>query len=485
MDITVVEQKDNFARIDVAVEKSDYVEDYNKRLSNIASNASMRGFRKGHVPKGLILKMYGESIHIDAVSEAVSSKLMDFVQEKELKTIGQPIMPKELNQGEKLKEDEMTLTFYLALIPTVDDSILSSEDTLTYYKPTLSDEQVSEQLDRLLKSNSKFVQGDHIVPNAFISGTLAELDGDTPKEDGIKVERTLVYPDFMSDEEEKAKFDNAPKDSIIIFNPYKAYGGKKSELKALFRLDEMTDEEVEQYKDSEFSYEIKEISYSQKADLDQDFFDTVFGPDKVHSEEEALAELRGTYEQNLKANADYKFTEDLLELIKDEKLDKVDLAVDTIKEWFKGSSIAKDRSEEEIEEGFGDLLDGLRLDIIINHFTEKYNLEVSDEDLKNFTRSYVTNQLAQIGLTNPTEDMIEGQTERALANDNFRYNTQQNMLRQMVAQKIHEEGLVTIQEKEVTSDELQKLITGQGDEQPEESNSEESSTEEEKNDSAE
>lgn len=470
MDIKVVEQKDNFARIDVAVEKSDYVEDYNKRLSNIASNVSMRGFRKGHVPKGLILKMYGESIHIDAVSEAVSSKLMDFVQEQELKTIGQPIMPKELEQGEKLKEDEMTLTFYLALIPTLEDSILSTEDTLTYYKPTVTDEQVSEQLERLLKTNSKFVEGDHIVPNAFISGSLAELDGDTPKEGGIQVERTLVYPDFMTDEEEKAKFDGAPKDSIVIFNPYKAYGGKKSELKALFRLDEMTDEQVEQYKDSTFSYEIKEISYSQKADLDQEFFDKVFGPDKVHSEEEALAELRSNFEQNLKANADYKLTEDLLELIKNEKLGQVNLAEDTIEEWFKGSSIAKDRTEEEIEEGFGDLLDGLKLDIIINHFTQKYDLEVSDEDLRNFTRSYVANQLAQIGLSNPTEDMLEGQTERMLSNDNFRYNTQQNMLRQMVAQKIHEDGLVTIQEKEVTSDELQEIINGK----PEEKQSEES-----------
>lgn len=460
MDIQVVEQKDNFARIDVAVEKSDYVEDYNKRLSNIASNVSMRGFRKGHVPKGLILKMYGESIHIDAVSEAVSSKLMDFVQEKELKTIGQPIMPKELEQGDKLKEGEMTLTFYLALIPTVEDSILSTEDTLTYYKPTVTEEQVKEHLDRLQKSNSKFVQGDHIVENAFISGSLAELDGDTPKEGGIQVERTLVYPDFMTDEEEKAKFDGAPKDSIVIFNPYKAYGGKKSELKALFRLDEMTDEEAEQYRDSTFSYEIKEISYSQKAELDQEFFDKIFGPDQVHSEEEALAELRSSFEQNLKANADYKLTEDLLELIKSEKLGQVDLAEGTIEEWFKGSSIAKDRAEEEIEESFSDLLDGLKLDIIINHFTQKYDLEVSDEDLKNFTRSYVVNQLAQFGITNPTEDMIAGQTEHLLSNDNFRYNTEQNMLRQMVAQKIHEDGLLTIQEKEVTADELQEIING-------------------------
>ena len=77
------------------------------------------------------------------------------------------------------------------------------------------------------------------------------------------------------------------------------------------------------------------------------------------------------------------------------------------------------------------------------------------------------NQLAQIGLSSPTEDMIEGQVQRALSNDNFRYNTQQNMLRQMVAQKIHEEGLLTIETKEVTPDELQKIIT-EGDEKSDE-----------------
>ena len=458
MDITLVEQKDNFARIDVTVEKSDYAADYKKRLNNISTNASMRGFRKGHVPKGLILKMYGDSIHVDAVSEAVTTKLMDFIREKELKTIGQPIMPKELNQGEKLLQDEMTLTFHLALIPTISHDILGSDDQLTYYQPIINEEEVTKQLERLQQTNSKFVEGDHIVPNAFISGTLAELDGDTPKEGGIQVERTIVYPDFMTDEEEKAKFDNAPKNSIVVFNPYKAYGGKKSELKALFRLDDMSDEEVEKYKGSDFSYEIKEISYSKRAELDQEFFDTVFGPDKVHSEEEAREELKSRMEQNIKANADYKFTEDLIDLIANKKTEKVELAEDTIIEWYKGSEMAKDQSDEEIDSNLKELMKGLKLDIVINHYTEKYGLEVTEDDLSNFTRSYVINQLAQIGLTSPTEDMIEGQVQRALSNDNFRYNTQQNMLRQMVAQKIHEEGLLTVDTKEVTPDELQQII---------------------------
>ena len=458
MDITLVEQKDNFARIDVTVEKSDYAADYKKRLNNISTNASMRGFRKGHVPKGLILKMYGDSIHVDAVSEAVTTKLMDFIREKKLKTIGQPIMPKELNQGEKLLQDEMTLTFHLALIPTISEDILGSDDQLTYYQPIINEEEVTKQLERLQQTNSKFVEGDHIVPNAFISGTLAELDGDTPKEGGIQVERTIVYPDFMTDEEEKAKFDNAPKNSIVVFNPYKAYGGKKSELKALFRLDDMSDEEVEKYKESDFSYEIKEISYSKRAELDQEFFDTVFGPDKVHSEEEAREELKSRMEQNIKANADYKFTEDLIDLIANKKTEKVELAEDTIIEWYKGSEMAKDQSDEEIDSNLKELMKGLKLDIVINHYTEKYGLEVTEDDLSNFTRSYVINQLAQIGLTSPTEDMIEGQVQRALSNDNFRYNTQQNMLRQMVAQKIHEVGLLTVDTKEVTPDELQKII---------------------------
>lgn len=476
MDITLAEQKDNFARIDVTVEKSDYAEDYKKRLNNISANASMRGFRKGHVPKGLILKMYGDSIHVDAVSEAVTSKLMDFIREKELKTIGQPIMPKELNQGDKLLQDEMTITFHLALIPTLNDDILSSEDTLTYYQPTVDDAEVTKQMEQLQRANSKFVDGDHIVPNAFVSGALAELDEDSPREGGIQLDRTTIYVDFMTDEEEKAKFENAPKDSIVIFNPYKAYGGQKSELKALFHLDDMTDEEVEKYKESEFSYEIKEISYSQRAELNQEFFDMVFGPDKVHTEEEAREELKSKMEQNIKANADYKFTEDLIGLIAEEKTDKVDLAEETIKEWYKGSEMAKDQSDEEIDSNFKELMKGLKLDIIINHFTDKYSLEVTEEDLKNFTRSYVINQLAQIGLSSPTEDMIEGQVQRALSNDNFRYNTQQNMLRQMVAQKIHEDNLITVETKEVTADELQKIIM----KSDEEAESEEKPIEEEK-----
>ena len=60
--------------------------------------------------------------------------------------------------------------------------------------------------------------------------------------------------------------------------------------------------------------------------------------------------------------------------------------------------------------------------------------------------------------------MIEGQVQRALSNENFRYNTQQNMLRQMVAQKVHEDNLINVETKEVTADELQKIIMNSGEE---------------------
>lgn len=468
MDITVAEQRDNFARIDVAVVKSDYEEDYKKRLRNVAATATLRGFRKGHIPQALIVKMYGESIHLDAVSSAVNSKLADFIREKDFKIIGQPVLSEESDDEDKFKAEEMTLTFHLALKPTVEDSILSADDTLTYYRAALSDEDAAEQLTRYRKAHAKYADSDHIVPNAFISGSLAELDGDTPKEGGLQVDGTLVYPEFMTDEEEKAKFDAAPKDSIIIFNPYKAYGGKKSELKALFRLEEMTDEDAEKYRDSEFSYEIKEIGYSKEADLDQEFFDLIFDPGTVHSEEEALAEIRTTGEKNLKANADYKFAEDLISLIADHKIDRIELAEETLKVWYASLDVDGAPSEEKLQREFPEVVRAIKIDLIVNHFAEKYGLEVTEEDLRGFTRTYMANQLLQYGIPNPTDGMLEDQIDHALADDHFRYNARENMLRQMVAQKVREDGLVTVVEKEVTPEELRQVIQGKPEETPEE-----------------
>jgi trigger factor len=72
-----ISAKDIEARIDTEVKK-------------IAPQVKMPGFRPGKVPANLIRKMHGESLHNDALNEALRESVNGLLKEKALRPALQP-----------------------------------------------------------------------------------------------------------------------------------------------------------------------------------------------------------------------------------------------------------------------------------------------------------------------------------------------------------------------------------------------------------
>lgn len=461
MAVSVKEKKDNVVFLEVTLSKDDYKDKVEADIKNLSKNVSMKGFRKGHTPMGLIKKMYGDSVRLDVIQKIMSDEITDFIHKEEYRTIGQPIPVRDLDQSKSLDGDDVALQFELALIPELTNK-LTTGDTLDFYKPTISDEQVREEFRKIKESNKRPVETDIMEDNSVLYGLLAELDGDTPKEGGIKNENAMLFPSFIKDDEEKKKFDGAAKNSIVIFSPYKAFGGNKAEISSLLKVDK---EEAENYKESEFSFEIRKITTIREPELDQDFFDQAFGPDTIHSEEEALSTLRENMEKEEEGNANFKFLQDLKELIRESKLSDLELAEDTIRAWFDTTDNASGiKATDDPDESFKKMMDSLKEDLFFNAYAKEYDLKVSQEDIKNYAIRYTWQQFANMGWPNAPKEVLEKQAEQLLSNPNFTYSTEQDILHQLVAQKIRENNVVTVVEKEVTSDELHNMLLPKEDE---------------------
>ena len=63
------------AKISITVLKADYQDKVEKALKNLKKKANVPGFRPGHVPTGLIQKMYGKSVLAEEVQNTVSEAL--------------------------------------------------------------------------------------------------------------------------------------------------------------------------------------------------------------------------------------------------------------------------------------------------------------------------------------------------------------------------------------------------------------------------
>lgn len=460
MNISIVEQKEGFVRLQVDVEKSDYQEDHKKELKHVARSAKVKGFREGKAPVGMIEKMYGEGVRYEVLNRIVGKLVDGFIKEKEYKVIGWAI-PEEGNATEMTK-DGMTLFFKLALHPSEFDMDFSDK-TFTKYEVTISDEEVNKQLEAMQKANAGMEETDTVVEDAIVGGDIAELEGDTRKESGILKENVSIYPQFMKDEDEQKKFIDAGKGSVVVFNPYKAFEGNEAELTSLLGIEK---EEVEALKDKEFSFQIETIRHMVPAQLNQEFFDTAFGEDTVHNEEEAKAKLREFMVASENGNADYKFTQDFLEYAKTEKATKLALADDLIVEWY-SDNLKRNEDEEALKNlNKESLINSLKKELYVRELANQEKLEVSDEDVRGFAYEMIRSQFAQMGWHNPDHEIVAKYADQQLQDSNFAYSVEMNILEQKVGKAMQDK--VKLETKQVTVEELREILNPNKEEKTEE-----------------
>ncbi len=450
MNISVVEQKEGYVKLQVDLSKEDYNEDYKKELKCFARGAKVDGFRNGKVPVGMIEKMYGEAVRNEVINRVVGKGISDFSKEHEYKEIGWA-MPEDAN-AEALQNDPMTLVFNLALYPTEYDFDLSDK-TFTKYEVSLSDEDVDKALRETQEHFSGLKDIDEVVEEAIVGGDIAELDGDTKKEGGIIRENVTVYPRFMKSEEERKKFIGASKGSVVVFKPYEAFDGNEAELTSLLNVEKDT---VEELKGKEFSFQIETIRNMVPAELGEEFYNQAFGEDTVHNEEEAKQKIREDLQKTIDSSTENKLIEDIMESVRLEKAPKLSLADDLIVEWYNDSKrLRKEETSEDRPVDKEALISTLKQEIYVEKLAEKEDVKVTQEEIKDFARLVVKDNFAQMGWNIPAE-LLETYTNKQLENANFAYNVEKEVLSRKVGAAI-KDGL-KIETKQVTADEFTKML---------------------------
>ncbi|MDO5035492.1 MAG: trigger factor [Porphyromonas sp.] len=447
MNISILEQTNNRVRLEVAIEQSDYQDKVKKEINKASRTMNVPGFRKGKVPTQVVKKMVGEQLRVEAINDILSSALSDYMKDKELNVVSYPV-PLESN-SEELKKEDPKMIFDIALIPVEDMDLDFSGETFKKYEVTVSDEDVAENLEQIRKSMSGLMDIDKMEDNAVITGDVAELDGDVVKEDGIKKESVMIFVNYMKDDEEKAKFNDVTNGSIVIFNPYKAFAGEKSEVSFMLGIDK---EEVESVKDKEFSVEIKSIRAMREPELNQEFFDRVFGEDVVKSEEEAKAKIRENLEQSTKNDANFLFSRDFFKFVNEERAPKLELADEVIIESHMNARSAD--SEKQFDEK--EALRELRESLYLRQLAKKEELEVSYEEITDFTYRSLNAQFAEMGWNAPA-DILQKQTEERLKDENHVYNVENFLLGRKVTDKLQER--LNLEVQTVTMKELSDLVS--------------------------
>ena len=289
-------------RLTVAIAENDYKDDVTKKLKEIGRTHVIPGFRKGHVPFGELKRRFGKQLTSDVINDTVYRAVIDYITENKLNVMGHP-MPVEVKEA--FEEGDQEFKYDLALIPTLDIKP-SADDHYPFYEIEVTDEMIDEQDTNMRKRFGSQKPGEEMTADAVVKGSLMQLNenGDVNTNEGaIQVTDGIVFPLYFKDKEETAKFDGKKPGDKVVFNPNKAAGGDAGELASMLHVDKAIAGDIH----NDFEMNISEIIVNQPAELGEEYYNNVFGPDKVHNEEEYRAAIRELIAGELAQNSHILF----------------------------------------------------------------------------------------------------------------------------------------------------------------------------------
>lgn len=447
MDVKFDRLNDVNGRITITLEEADYSDKVKKQLKDIARNHAEPGFRPGKTPAGLIQKKYGTAVKYDVVNKAVSDALYDYVKEHKLPVLGNPVPEK--NENFDINDAQFTFVFNVGLAPDFETHV-DKDLKVPYYTIEVTDEMIDNQSEGLRRRMGEQVKGDTVEPDALVKGVMTELDADgKPLEGGLVQERGILAPKYFKSEEQRKLFEGKKVGENIVFNPYATCEGNPTELSSMLNIDK---NEVDSHK-GDFSMDITEIIVLRPADLNQEFFDQVFGKDKVHNEEEYRASLKEMIANQLRADSNYRFTIDAKEAIL-KAVGSIDLPDSILKDYLKmqNESLTDETVEKEYEEARPQLV----WQIIRDRVAEQLQIKLEEDDIRNVAHMVARNQFAQYGMTSAPEESVEHLAQEILKDQKSRERLVDQAFEMKLYEGIH--GAVSLDEKTVSVEEFNALF---------------------------
>ncbi len=448
MNVTLDKNGNVSGVLTISLVEEDYQAEVKKQLAELGRRRPIKGFRPGHVPAGLLKKYYGGQVTAEVVDQVVSRELTNYIRENNIDLLGEPMLSPD-TKVDMVNEKDFSFKFDLGFAPEFELK-LDKRVKVPYYNIEVSQEMIDNQNDAFKKRFGTQVAGEVADEDALLRGSMVELAEDgTAKEDGIKVERTIVSPKYLKDDDEKAKFVGKKVGDELVFNPSKGAGGNVTELAAMLNIDKDQAADVK----SDFNFKVEEILVNKDAEMGQELFDSVLGKGVVKTEEEYFEKVKEMLAGQLKNDSNYRFTLDAEQVLK-KKVGDLEMPDDFLKRYL--VSINKDADQAKIEEEYPRTREEIVWQLIKEKVARTYDVKIEQDDLMRLARIYASQQFAQYGMGNLPDDMLDRYAGELLENKDYSREISRRAFEDKVFATIRDN--VSLNEKTVTVEEFNKLF---------------------------
>ncbi len=430
MDITRENTDALNAVVKVDIIADDYQPKVDKILVDYRKKADIPGFRKGHVPMGMIKKQYEKSVMIDEVNKLLQDSLNKYLTEEKIEILGNPIPKSQENFTWDTKN--FSFEFELGLVPQFEVN-LTSKKKITQYVINADDSLIDKEVENLQSRYGKMSAVDIINENTNVTGTFVS------KEKEIENKSTINLSDIKGKTNLK-KFVGSKVGDVIELKTKSLFSDDSKLMGALG----LSNEEIEGL-NIKVLFTIEETTEIELADLDQELFDKLFTDGSVKSVTELRNKIKEDAEKQFLQQADQQLLNSVTEFLIDNT--SFDLPSEFLQKWL-ATAGEKQLTPEEAAEEYNKSEKGLRYQLIQEKILKENDIKLDYEELKEYAKGFIRTQMAQFGNMNPEDAELDDIANRILGNQEEAKKLQDQLMSQKLMTFYKEK--MTFKTKKVT-----------------------------------
>ncbi len=466
LEITLDKKGNSEASIKIVLREEDYQPQVEEKVKTYRKQANLKGFRPGKVPVGLIKKMYGKNIKIEQINELLARALPQYIQENNLKIVGEPLPDRE--SAKNIDWESQAEFEFSYEVGYVNDFAYDLSDAVTVIKHVIpvTDEKVDETITDLRKRFGKFQDAEGASERGdLLTGVISEVKAAEERPADTETQEATSENEVETSETEDLTTETKIELSSLSDEQASAFVGAQVgdevffSLRAVFPEDEAVadllnfsyeDEEISHI-DGEFSFCVDKIGRQLPAELNQELFDQVFGTDAVKNEAEFRDKVREAVQDNYQRQSDALLDRD----VQDHLVTATDIEIpeEFLRKWLLDSE-RNDFTEEQVSAEFGDYVKNLKWSLLSNKIAEDREVKVDHEEVRQKAKEMLLAQFGMMGSNFGDDERFQDIIDNYLQRDNAEnyLRTFEQVRNQKLIDAVKE--VITIEEKEVTLEEF-------------------------------
>lgn len=430
------------AVLKVKVVATDYLPKVENALKEHQKKASVPGFRPGKVPTGMIKKMYGKSILVDEINKLLNDSLYKYLHENKIEVLGNPL-PKADSTIDWDNQQEFEFLYDMGLAPKFEVE-LSSKDKFIYKTVKVDEQLVDKYITDIAKRYGKVEQVDVSTESDLLNGDFVELDQAGEILPGGVFKTGSLFLERIKDEQVKKQLTGLKKDDKVVLNPQKLTANA-SELATLLGIDPGTAANFT----SNVQFTVKSVNHLLPAEINQEFFNKIYGEGVVNSEAEFRAKVRQELGTVFINDSERKFYNEVVEHLMNKT--NISLPKEFLKRWIIAVN-EKPVTPQQVDAEFDDYAKGLKWQLIENKIIKENNIQVTKEEIIDHTKELIKEQFGKYNPEVMEEEELNQTAQRVLANEEEAKKLYEKLYGQKVLNLF--KSKFTIENKELPHDEF-------------------------------